>query len=90
MNQKIWGDTQAVCGNFFGFCIFLLFRDPPSAYGNSQPRGQINWIVSAGLHHSHSNMGSEPSLRPTPQLTAMPDPQPTEQDQGLNPKPHGS
>ena len=25
------------------------------------------------LHHSDSNAGSEPHLRPTPQLTAMPD-----------------
>ena len=30
--------------------------------------------VAAGLHHSHSNVGSEPHLRPTPLLTAMLDP----------------
>ena len=24
--------------------------------------------TAAGLHHSHSNMGSEPHLQPTPQL----------------------
>ena len=30
-----------------------------------------------------------PDLRPPPQLTATLDPQPTEQDQGLNPHPHG-
>ena len=28
----------------------------------------------AGLRHSHSNAGSEPSLQPTPQLMAMRDP----------------
>ena len=26
-----------------------------------------------GLHHSHSNAGSEPHLQPTRQLMAMPD-----------------
>ena len=30
--------------------------------------------IPAGLHHSHSNARSEPHLRPTPQLRAMPDP----------------
>ena len=33
-----------------------------------------------GSNHSHSNAGSELCLRPTPQLMATPDPQPTEQD----------
>ena len=28
-----------------------------------------------GLHHSHSNVGSKPPLRPTPQLMAMLNPQ---------------
>ena len=35
------------------------------------------WIigaVAASLCHSHTNVGSEPHLRPTPQLTAMQDP----------------
>ena len=31
----------------------------------------------------------EPCVRPTPQLRAMPDPQPTERGQGLNLHPHG-
>ena len=43
------------------------------AYGDSQARGQIG-AVAAALHHSHSNAGSEPYLRPTPQLMAMLDP----------------
>ena len=42
------------------------------------------------LEHSHSNSGTKPRLRPTPQLTAMPDPWPTEQGQGLNLHPLGS
>ena len=40
------------------------------AYGGSQARGLIG-AVASGLHHSHSNAGSEPHLQPTPQLTAM-------------------
>ena len=59
------------------------------AYGASQARGLIG-AVATGLCQSHSNVGSEMHLRPTPQLTATLDPQPTEQGQGSNPKPHGS
>ena len=55
------------------FIYFLLFRAAPVAYGGSQARGPIG-AVATGLHHSHSNVGSEPRLRPTPQLTATPDP----------------
>ena len=40
------------------------------AYGSSQARGLIG-ATAAGLGHSHSNAGSEPHFRPTPQLTAM-------------------
>ena len=43
------------------------------AYGSSQARGPIR-AVANGLCHSHSNAGSESGLRPTSQLTAMPDP----------------
>ena len=46
--------------------FFLLFRAAPVAYGGSQARGQIR-AAAAGLHHSHSNMGSEPRLQPTAQ-----------------------
>ena len=35
--------------------------------------GQIK-AKAAGLQHSRSNVGSEPPLQPTPQLTATPDP----------------
>ena len=54
-------------GAFF-FCLVAFSRAAPSAYGDSQARGPV------GLHQSHSNMGSEPCLQPTPQLTATPDP----------------
>ena len=30
--------------------------------------------AAACLHHSHSNVGSEPHLQPMPQLEATPDP----------------
>ena len=56
-----------------GFFFVLLFRATPSAYGGSQARGHIG-AVAAGLHHSHSNKGSEPHVQSTPQLRAMLDP----------------
>ena len=57
----------------FIFCLFAFSRATPVAYGGSQARGQIG-AVADGLHHSHSHVGSEPRLGPTPQLTATPDP----------------
>ena len=50
-----------------------LFRATPVAYGSSQARDPIR-AVATGLCQSHSNTRSELCLRPTPQLTAMPDP----------------
>ena len=48
------------------FFFFLSFsRAAPVAYGGSQARGLIR-AVAAGLRQSHSNVGSEPHLRPTP------------------------
>ena len=61
---------------FFVF-VFCLFKATPAVYGGPQARGQIG-TIAAGLHHSHSKARSEPRLRPIPQLTGMPDPQPTE------------
>ena len=52
--------------------------------------GVKSGATTAGLHQSHSNAGSKLSLWTTPQLTAMPDPWPTDQGRGLNPQPHGS
>ena len=73
------------------FFFFAVSKAAPEAYGGSQARGLIR-AVAAGLHHSHSNAGSKPCLRPTAQLmaTATSDPQPTKQGQGLNPQPHGT
>ena len=47
---------------FYIFCLCDISWAAPAAYGVSQARG---------LCQSHSNVGSEPSLQPTPQLTAM-------------------
>ena len=55
------------------YLIFFLFIAAPEAYGSSGARGQTE-ATAAGLRHSHSNVGSEPCLQPTPELTAMPDP----------------
>jgi len=58
---------------WFFFPLFVFFRAAPTAYGGSQARGRIR-ATADSLHHSHSNVGSEPCLQPTPQLTAKPDP----------------
>jgi len=68
------------------YSVILLFRTAPIAHGSFQARGRI---AAATLHHSHSNLGSKPHLRPTRQLTAMPDSQPTELGQESNPHPLG-
>ena len=74
---------------FFSF-LFVLFRAAPTAYGGSWATGLIAAVVAASLLQRRQNARSEPRLRPTPQLTAMPDPQPTERGQGSNPQPHPS
>jgi len=61
----------------FSFGLFVLLGIRPQHMEVPQARGPIG-AVAAGLHHSHSNARSEPCLRPTPQLTAMPDPRPTQ------------
>ena len=56
------------------FCLFVCFCFLGLHlwhYGDSQGRGLIG-ATAASLHHS--NAESKPSLQPTPQLTAMPDP----------------
>ena len=51
----------------------LLFRAAPMAHGHFQARDQIG-ATPASLRHSHNNTGSNPGLRPTPQLIATLDP----------------
>ena len=43
---------------YFLFFIFCLFRAIPAADGSCQAKGRIR-AAAAGLHHSHSNAGSE-------------------------------
>ena len=57
---------------FLSFCLFVVVVvaiswAAPAAYGGSQARGRIG-DVATGLRQSHSNVGSEPRLQPTPQL----------------------
>ena len=67
-----------LCILFYLF-IYLFFVSSPFLgplsrhMGGSQARGLIR-AVAVGLRQSHSNTGSEPCLRPTPQLTATRDP----------------
>ena len=75
--------SKGLTQTFFFFLVFCFFRAPPTAYGGCQARGHIEG-VAAGLHHSYIDAGPKPRLQPTPQLMAMPDPQPTERGQGLN------
>ena len=56
---------------FIFFKIFVHFRAALATYRSSQTRGQIR-ATAAGLHHSHSNSGSELHLQSTPQFTGMP------------------
>ena len=71
---------------YFVHLVFVFFRAASIVYGSSQASGQTGAAVGS-LRHSHTR--SEPCLWPTPQLTAMLDPLPTELVQGLNPHPHG-
>ena len=71
----VWRVTDFIY--LFIFCLFATSWATPVAYGGFRARGRIR-AVAAGLHQSHSDVGSELRLRPTPQLTAAPDPRPTD------------
>ena len=76
---------------YFYFYLFFFFLGPYPWHVEVPRLGVKSETVAASLHHSHSNMGSEPlRLRPILQLMAMPDPPPAEQGQGLNLHLHGS
>ena len=64
-----------ILSQIYFFILFFLYfsRAAPVSYGGSEARGLIGAVV-AGLCQSHSNGGSEPCLKTTPQLRAMPDP----------------
>ena len=65
------GGSMSHADLFFFFLVFS--RAAPVAYGGSQARGLIG-ALATGPCQSRSNSGSELHLRPTPQLTTMPDP----------------
>ena len=68
------GGSQVRQRNTTFFFFFFLLRAAPVSYGGSQAKGPIG-AVATGLRQRHSNARSEqPRLRPTPQLTATPDP----------------
>ena len=48
---------------------YFFFRFRATSAASSQARGQIG-AAAASLNHSHSNTGSEPHPRLTPQLVA--------------------
>jgi len=68
------------------FKIYFFLRAIPSAYGSFQARDLIRTAVSA--YTTATAMEIKPHLQPIPELIATPDPYPTEQGQGLNPRPH--
>ena len=68
----LWETRHSIFILFY-FCLFAISGGAPVANGGSQARGQVG-AIAAGLHQSHSKARSELRLRPTPQLTAMPDP----------------
>ena len=50
--------AESLGATFLFFFFFGLFRDALAAYGGSQARGPLA-ATAAGLHHGHSNVGSE-------------------------------
>ena len=74
----------------FIYFVFLPFLGPLPWHMKVPRLGGLIRAVATRLRQSHSNARSDPRLRPTPQLMAMPDPEATEQGQGLNLQPHGS
>ena len=67
--KKITGQVHKDVPRTVSFSVVVvvvcLFMAAPTAYGGSQSRGLIG-AAAAGLHHSHSNLGSKPCLPPTP------------------------
>ena len=49
--------------NKYSLSFFFLFRAIPLTYGSSQAKGRTG-ATAAGLHHSHSNVVSQPTLLP--------------------------
>ena len=65
-------NTQKLMAFLFFVFFFAISWAAPAAYGGPQARGLIG-AIATNLRQSHINAGSEPHLRPTPQLTTTPD-----------------
>ena len=60
--QQIYLIFSRISLRHYVFYISIyIFRATPMTYGCSQARGQIG-ATAAGLHHDHSNAGSESQL----------------------------
>ena len=57
-----------------GTCRSCLLVQPSASHVVGAVGFGSESSTAPGLHHSHSNAGSEPRLGPTPQLTATPYP----------------
>ena len=79
--EELAAHTQKTCTFLMAFreryiyiyIYICLFRAAPVAHGVSQVRGQIR-TTATSLHHSQSNVRSEPHLQSVSQITATPDP----------------
>ena len=79
--REVWGMRQPrgiICllSSLLPSFLSFLFGGPPKMEV-SGPGVELK-LQLAGPHCIHKNIGSEPHLRPTLLLTAMPDPEPTE------------
>ena len=63
-----------MCLKYIRICIFFIFifcfLGPHPLHMEVPRLGGLFRATAASLHHSHSNVGSEPRLQPPPQLTA--------------------
>ena len=101
--DAVWQQTvfQNVCTIIYLFMylltylltyfVSLSFQGHTHSIWSSQARGPVRAVAS----RTYSTATAMPDLhelrlRLTPQLTATPDPEPINRDQGLNPQPHGS
>ena len=79
--------TSPAQGDMYSHCCGG--RELEALWMSAPVRRQVKWDrLIPECYAAVSSNRSKPHLRPTPQLTAMPHPQPIEQGQGLNQHPH--
>ena len=83
-----WG-LLSIVPKIASFFFFLSFLGLHLLHMEAPRLGGRIGAAAASLHHSHSNTVSKLHLWPTLELAETPDPWPTEQGQGSNPRPHG-